>query len=53
MTKLIKQKINTLINTLSSKKETNHSVGSNKDKVVPSQRKTNSDYGYLSRMQNL
>ncbi len=54
MTKLIKEKINTIINTISSKKETiQNSFVSNEHRIERSNRGGSDEYGYVSRMENL
>ncbi len=54
MTKLIKEKIHTIINTISPKKETiQHLITSNKNRIERSKRGGSDEYGYVSRMENL
>ncbi len=54
MTKLIKERINTIINSISSKKETTEEVQlSNSKKIVHSTGDRSDEYGYFSRMENL
>lgn len=54
MTKLIKEKFNSLINNISSKKEKIEEVQlSNNNRIVRSSGGRSDEYGYFNRMDNL
>jgi len=54
MTKLIKEKFNTIINTIASKKEIAQKKElSSNDRIVHSKGVRSDEYGYFNRMENL
>jgi len=54
MTKLIKERINSIINNISSKKEKMEEMQlSNNKRIVHSSGRRSDEYGYFNRMDNL